>query len=204
MSGVTDLSKINCLACIGCILGMIHHGGLFAESVASGYTYQPVTPNADFYSGYRWRPAESSNPQAGSEGGSFRGGLELAPDGLRSPMGAPPDAYRPIQETHTLYPQVGTFRFRSISPEEQSRIQGSDRSPSDIKPDRYHGRLKYRDDDKLPFRAPHTDDKFRFRPDARFPSSQSRETNWESTPGPTQAYPPVYTTPVFRKKNRER
>ncbi len=201
--GVTDLSKIKFLASTGIMLGMMLHGGSFAEN-ASGYTYQPVTPHADLYSGYRWRPADNSYSQADSATTRFRHDTELAPARIQPSMGQPPGVYRPIEESHTLYPQVGAFRFRSISPEEQSQIERSDVSQSGVQSDGYHGRLKYRDENKMPFRAPDTHYKYRFRPDARFPSSQSGEINRESLTTPSHTYPPVYAAPVFRKENRER
>lgn len=194
------MSKFILRVYTGIILGAVLHGGSLAENAASGYTYQPVDSHVDFHAGYQWRPAESSYPQTHKDMPMFRGGAELSPGGIQSPMSMPPGAYRPIEEERTISPQVRDFRFRAILPNEQSRI-----SPSAGMHDRHNGRAKYRDEDtKMPFRIPETKYKYRFRPDTRFPSSKIREKNYGTMTGPLQTYPPVHTTPVFRQENRGR
>lgn len=196
--------KIKPSALSSLILGVMLHGGSFAENADSIYNYQPANPQVDPYSGYRWRPSGNAQRQFDSEVTRYRSGSESAPGRVQSPMAQPPGAYRPFKQQKTIIPQVGDFRFRALSPEAQSGSEKINTSQSGIKSDRYTARPKFRNyDNKQSFGSTDVEQKFRFRPDQGFSSSRGEKDSMYMN-NPSQAYPPIYSTPVFRQDNRLR
>lgn len=198
-SGADDLLYLNYLALIGLMLLV---GVCRAQGAGSGYFYPFPQPDPGYRSGYQWRP---SDDQQSFHDGDVRGGAELLTGEHQPEWNLPPGAYRPIKEPQTLSPQVGAYRFRIISPEEQSHYATSDSGKASPRRDPRPAQFRFRrEDSNQNHRSPGMYNQPSFRPDEELSGGSQR---------PAAAYQqyklpvysdPVYSTPVFREGVRER
>lgn len=187
---------------MGFLLGIIVHGSVSPQDYAKSYTYPSAVPKTDFHSGYQWRPEETFSQGEGNAP-TFRGGAELLPGGTQSTFGLPPGVYRPLESQRSVSPQVGAYRFRSISPEEQSRPK---RTESQVSKENYNpssGYQGYSNDRSQPFNAYERQQRYRFRPDERFPEEEyGRQNRLRLMKPQHQTYPPTYPPLIFRQENK--
>ena len=105
------------------------YGGLVSAQGAYGaypknlYRNPQSAPGSSQSEGfYRWRPREEGDDDAVTyrDQRQPRQGTSVG-DYTDEPFGLPRGTYRPIEDRHTITPQLEGFRFRPIVPEEQLR-----------------------------------------------------------------------------------
>jgi hypothetical protein len=197
---VSDLPKLKFFIVVGLLIaGAWIVSPSWGQGDVAGYIYKPVepNPNMDFSSSYQWRPADT---QVHYDAQTFRGRAELMPGIRQSPADLPLGTYRPIEEVRILSPQVGEFRFRPISPEEQSRNLTAGSQAVEGYANTGRGQVRFREDEETPsVWSPEAKFKPRFRPDSRF-SNNKNSQSLPSYPYPSHQYSaPNYSAPVFRQ-----
>lgn len=200
---MSDLPKLNSLIYAGLLIAGAWAGRpSWGQGDAAGYIYKSVEPEMDFTSSYQWRPADT---QVQHDTQTFRGGAELVPGKRQPAIGLPPGTYRPIEETQILSPQVDGFRFRPISPEEQSRNLTVGGQTVGGHSHTGRGQVRFRADEDTPsVWSPDAKFKPRFRPDSRFPNNKNSQP-FPSYPYQSHQYrAPNYSAPVFRQNIRDR
>ena len=198
--GVAELLKTKLNTPVATLfLGVMLAWDLWAEDAASIYDYQAVTRQPGHFSNYRWRPTDSPHPRAENGAGAYRAGEELLPGRTQAIMTPGPDAYRPRDKNYGIAPQVGAYRFRTISPDERSRFDRPEPADSSVKSHRYISMPTFRDYGGHQLqRTPEAKQNFRFRPEERF-SSRGGEHGSVYMANPATAVPPDYAAPVFRQ-----
>jgi hypothetical protein len=188
------------LSYLGCVLGACLFGNVQGQDAAVTGKYLPAVPARDFYSGYQWRSDTGYLPPE-TDATRFRGGAELLPGRVESPVGLPPGVYRPMEEQRTISPQIGAYRFRSISPEEQARTDRAETSVSGPGANQAARQFDYRVNEHRSYgTTPTPQQSYRFRPDERFPNTGNRQRFRPYLSDPSQSYPSGYTPPVFRQE----
>ncbi|MCU7920775.1 MAG: hypothetical protein KZQ95_20830 [Candidatus Thiodiazotropha sp. (ex Epidulcina cf. delphinae)] len=87
------------------------------------------TDQASVWSQYRWRPLDDETPPVHQADQPVEPSVSIeqryppVTDYAETPPGLPRGVYRPVEERHNITPHHEGFRFRSLSPSEQSRIE---------------------------------------------------------------------------------
>lgn len=198
---MVDLLRNRAIALAGFLLIPLHTDVL-AEGGEYSYRYHPMTPAAEPFAGYRWRPQEAAQKVPAQETSRQFPGGDLMPYDAHVPPDRPSASYRPIINQQITPPQVGGFRFREISSAERSGYAKTDELPfSGFQGSGLGVPPKFRDLEETQQRwSSKTEQRFKFRPDKKFPEySGERASSYRQDS--LQTYHPHYLTPVFRKKN---
>lgn len=184
-------------------LGMVFDIVVWAQDGYRHYQYQPSTiTGSGSYSGYQWRPLDEQLADQGEKAHTFRGGSEILPSQSYPIYGLPPGTYRPLDGVNRISPQLGKYRFRAISPAEQSRNEKQERLRNQQIPDSTQTQFRFRGHDSTPtFWHPESTYQPLFRPDERFSNRQSGQTYQTDPYSPYQSYNPPSLSPNFRRQD---
>jgi hypothetical protein len=164
-----------------------------------GHTYQPLD-SAGGYSSYHWRPMDGQDKHGYQPSHTFRGGAEYIPSQPDPVKGLPSGTYRPLDDKNRIAPQIGTYRFRSITPAEKSRLQKRKemKMNPDDRLDSTQSKYKFRGFDTPYDGSPASGMQPVFRPDRRFSGQQS-----DYLYNRPDTYP-SYASPIFRQDDRKK
>jgi hypothetical protein len=166
------------------------------------YQYQPPVSGDGQYSGHHWRPIEDRYPYQAEEIQTFRNGSEVISNPSQPLMAFPPATYRPMDQNDRMAPQVGAYRFRTLTPDEKSRIKKLDQQRNMDNQDRVQPRFQFRGHESPALMwSPSAS---YFRPDDRFTENESAQT-YPYHPHQSQySQNPSYWAPLFRPDNLDR
>jgi hypothetical protein len=177
----------------------------WAQEGFNQYLNQPPGTDNGLYSGHQWRPVDGQYSYKNEGIKTFRGGAEILPSQSQPVMLLPPGTYRPIEDANTTPPQVGAYRFRTVSPDEQSRIEKQERMRIQEKPAPIQSKFRFRGNDSAAVMWPsNTNYQQNFRQDGRFTEKTPQQSFQASPYNSSQSYSPSYMLPNFRQDNRER
>jgi hypothetical protein len=120
-------------------------------------------------------------------------------------MAYPPGTYRPMGEMNRITPQVGTYRFRSLTSDEKARMEKTGRQHNNHDNDRAQTQYKFRGQGSSSMTwSPGSVNQPFFRPDDRFTEKETGQA-YPYPPYQSQdSYSPSYWAPLFRPDNQNR
>lgn len=169
------------------------------------YQYQPPVPGIGRYSTHQWRPIEDQYFYQAEEVQTFRDGSEVIANPSGPVMGLPPGTYRPMDNMNRTAPQVGTYRFRTLTSDEKSRLDKIGQQHNADNQGRAQARLQFRGYENSSMRwSPGSFNQPYFRPDDRFANDRPTLTDpyhpYQSQHSPV----PSYWSPLFRPEDQDR
>ncbi len=205
ITGVTVLRKMRPLIDAGLWFGSLLGALAWAQEGFNHYPYQPSRPSSGDYSGYQWRPVEGKNTYKSEGIRSFRGGAEILPSQSYPVMTLPPGTYRPIEDLNRIPPQVEGYRFRTVSPDEQSGNKKQERMRNKEKPAPTQSQFRYRGSvPSAEMWRPEANYQPVFRQDGGYFENNHGQSFQSNSYQSFESYAPPDILPNFRQDDRER
>jgi len=167
------------------------------------YQYQQPMPGVGQFSTHQWRPVEDQYSDQAEEVQTFRNGSEVISNPSSPITGLPPGTYRPMDNMNRTAPQVGAFRFRTLTPDEKSRIEKIGQQGN--KANRGQALHQFRGyENSSMMWSPGSVNQPYFRPDDRFTNDRPAHTEPYHPYQAQHPQVPSYLLPLFRPGDQDR